>query len=252
MKMAIARGINGVGLALVLPAVYSLVADHSDDDTRGSAFGWVYMAQGVGAAMGTSLGVLLAPTSFFGIPGWRLAFHGLALVGVAIVLSTWLLAADSTSRQGRIRTSNTKTAAVGTVAEIAHEARGVLSVPTFWIIVAQGAAAQVPWSALTFMPMWLELVGLTHWETTVVTSLNGLSNGLGALLAGFAGDLVARRFPNTGRVAMAQVSNASIVPLAALLLLLVGPGWPLASAVYAGGFLLLGIAMAWSTVSTSK
>lgn len=245
MQMAIARGFNGIGLALVLPAVYSIVADHSDDDTRGTAFGWVFMAQGVGAAMGTSLGVLLAPTSFFGVPGWRLAFHSLALVGVALALSTWLLAADSSPGN---RTSNTK----ATVAEIAREARGVMSVPTFWVIVAQGAAAQVPWSALTFMPMWLELVGLTHWETTVVTSLNCLSNGLGALLAGFAGDITARRFPDTGRVALAQVSNASIVPLAALLLLLARPSWPLAGAVYAGGFLLMGVAMAWSTVSTSK
>ncbi|KAF8712031.1 hypothetical protein HU200_028861 [Digitaria exilis] len=250
LQMAIARGFNGVGLALVHPAVYSLIADHSDDDTRGAAFGWVYMAQGVGSAMGTSLGVLLAPTTFFGVPGWRLAFHGLALAGVTISLLTWLLATDSTSRQRILRTTNSPKAA--TVAEIAREARGVLSVPTFWIIVAQGAAAQVPWSALTFMPMWLELVGLTHWETTVVTTLNCLSNGLGALLAGFAGDLAARRFPDTGRVALAQASNASIVPMAALLLLLVRPGWPMASAVYAAGFLLLGVAMAWSTVSTSN
>lgn len=51
---------------------------------------------------------------------------------------------------------------------------------------------------------------------------------------------------------MAQVSNASIVPLAALVLLLARPGWPLADAAYAGWFLLLGVAMGWSTVSTSK
>lgn len=59
--------------------------------------------------------------------------------------------------------------AVATIAELAREARDVLSVPSFWVIVAQDAASQVPWSALTFMAMWLELVRLTHWETTVVT-----------------------------------------------------------------------------------
>jgi len=36
--MALARGFNGVGLALVVPAIYSLVADYSDDGTRGSVF----------------------------------------------------------------------------------------------------------------------------------------------------------------------------------------------------------------------
>ena len=106
--------------------------------------------------------------------------------------------------------------------------------------------------ALTFMAMWLELVGFTSWQTTVITSLNCLSNGLGSVLAGFAGDVAARRFPDAGRVALAQASNASTVPLAALLLLLARPSWPLAVAVYAGGFFLLGVAMAWSTVSTSR
>ncbi|XP_025804591.1 uncharacterized protein LOC112883507 [Panicum hallii] len=245
LQMAVARGFNGVGMALVLPAVYSLVADYSDDDTRGSTFGWVFMVLGVGSAMGNSMGVLLAPNAFFGVPGWRLAFHALALVSVAIAVATWLLAADS-----RPGTRNTKAAPA--VAELAREAKAVVSVPTFWIIVAQGAAAQVPWLALTFMAMWLELEGFTHWETTVITSLNCFSNGLGALLAGFAGDLAARRFPDAGRVALAQASNASIVPLAALLLLPARPGWPLAGAVYAGGFFLLGVAMAWSTVSTSS
>ena len=110
----------------------------------------------------------------------------------------------------------------------------------------------MPWFALTFMAMWLELVGFTYWETTVVTSLNCLSIGLGSLLSGFAGDLAARRFPDAGWVALAQASNVSVVPLAALLLLPARPGWPMAGAVYAGGFFLLGIAMAWSTVSTSK
>ncbi|RCV39181.1 hypothetical protein SETIT_8G203000v2 [Setaria italica] len=251
LQMAIAGGFNGVGLALVLPGVYSLVADYSDDETRGATFGWVYMAQGMGTAMGNSLGVLLAPTSFFGgVPGWRLAFLAIALVSISLALPTWLVAGDDDDSRAADGSGSTSITAMASA--VAGGAKAVASVPTFWIVVAQGVAAQVPWSALTFMAMWLELVGFSHWETTVVTDLNGLSNGLGALVAGFAGDLAARRFPDTGRIALAQISNASTVPLAALLLLLARPGWPLAGAVYAGGFLLLGVAMAWSTGSTSN
>ncbi|CAN6204041.1 unnamed protein product [Urochloa humidicola] len=247
--MAAARGFNGAGMALVLPAAYSLVADSAGDDAaRGAAFGWVFMASGAGAAAGTSLGVLLAPATFLGgVPGWRMAFHAVAVLSAGLASATWVLAAAA----DRSPPSTTKTV-TASVVEAAREARAVVSVPTFWIVVAQGAAAQVTWQALAFMAMWLELVGLSHWETTVVVGINCLSNGLGALLAGFAGDLAARRFPDAGRVAMAQASNAAAVPLAALLLLLVPPGWPLAGAVYAAGFLLLGVAMAWSTVSTSN
>jgi MFS family permease len=243
--MALARGFNGVGLALVVPAIYSLVADYSDDGTRGSAFGWVVMAQFMGRVAGNTLGVLLAATSFLGVPGWRLAFYALALVSASIAALTWLLGADPRRPSVKVAT------AAATLAQLAREAKGVVKVPTFQIIVAQGVAGSVPWSALSFAAMWLELVGFTHWQTTVLTSLNNLANALGALFAGSVGDPLARRFPNTGRIALAQVSTASTVPLAAVLLLAL-PDNPSAGAAYAATFFILGFVMPWCPVSTNK
>ncbi|KAL6905835.1 hypothetical protein ACP4OV_003436 [Aristida adscensionis] len=229
-QMAAARGFNGVGLALVVPAIYSLVADYSDDATRGAAFGWVYMAQGMGSVTGGALGVQLANAAVLGV-------------------LTWLLAADPRPAGG------TKTAAtVAQVAvEVVREVKAVVSVPTFWVIVAQGVASSVPWSAVGFAAMWLELKGFTQRETAVVTGLNGVATALGALCAGFAADPVARRFPNTGRIALAQLSNASAAPVAAVLLLaLPGHGHPLAAAAYAAAFFLLGFAMPWCPVTTNN
>ncbi|KAL6867574.1 hypothetical protein ACP4OV_015598 [Aristida adscensionis] len=241
-QMAMARGFNGVGLALVVPAIYSLVADYSDDDTRGSAFGWVQMAQSMGKIVGVSLGVMLAPTMLLGVPGWRLAFCAVALLSALLAAMTWLLAADP-------RPANTK--ATATLADLVGEARDVVSVPTFRIIVLQGVAGTVPWSALSFAAMWLELVGFTHWETTVITNLNHLANALGAVFAGLVGDPVARRFPDTGRIALAQVCTASTVPLAAVLLLAL-PDDPSAYAAYAAAFFVLGLAMPWCPVATNN
>ncbi|GJN30753.1 hypothetical protein PR202_gb19088 [Eleusine coracana subsp. coracana] len=170
LQMAIARGFNGVGLALVLPAIFSLVADYSDDATRGAAFGWVQMAQCLGYVLGRSLGLLLAPTTFLGvIPGWRLAFHALALVSLLLAALTWLLAADPRPRS-----------------------------------IITKATSGPPWAAFDFVAMWLELEGFTHWETTLLTNLSSLANALGSLFAGFVGDPLARRFPNAGRVALAR------------------------------------------------
>ncbi|GJN08599.1 hypothetical protein PR202_ga26538 [Eleusine coracana subsp. coracana] len=243
LQMAIARGFNGVGLALVLPAIFSLVADYSDDATRGAAFGWVQTAQCLGYVLGRSLGLLLAPTSFLGgVPGWRLAFHALALVSLLLAALTWLLAADPRPR------SSTK-AASSTAADLVLEAKAVMSVPTFWIVVAQGAAGCMPWAAFNFVAMWLELEGFTHWETTLLTNLSSVANALGSLFAGFVGDPLARRFPNAGRVALAQVSTASTVPFAAVLLLAL-PGNASAGAAYAVAFFFLGFVMPWSSVTT--
>ncbi|CAN6313546.1 unnamed protein product [Urochloa humidicola] len=249
LQMALARGFNGVGLALVVPAIYSLVADYSDDGTRGSAFGWVVMAQSMGHVAGNSLGVLLASTSFLGVPGWRLAFHFLALVSASLAAVTWLLGADP-RRPSTGKETETATAAAA-LGQLVREARDVVRVPTFQIIVAQGVAGSVPWSALSFAAMWLELVGFTHWQTTVITCLNSLANALGALFAGFVGDPLAVRFPDTGRIALAQVCTASTVPLAAVLLLGL-PDDPKAGVAYAAAFFVLGFVMPWCPVSTNN
>ncbi|OQU92450.1 hypothetical protein SORBI_3001G346000 [Sorghum bicolor] len=249
-EMALARGFNGVGLALVVPAIYSLVADYSDDGTRGSAFGWVGMAQFMGRVAGNTLGVLLAATSFLGVPGWRLAFYALALVSASIAALTWLLGADP-RRPVTVRGAKSATAAAATLAQLAREARDVVKVPTFQIIVAQGVAGSVPWSALSFAAMWLELAGFTHWQTSALTGLNNLANAVGALFAGFVGDPLARRFPDTGRIALAQVCTASTVPLAAVLLLAL-PDDPAAVAAYAATFFVLGFVMPWCPVATNN
>nr|XP_051230841.1 uncharacterized protein LOC127349094 [Lolium perenne] len=245
LQMAIARGFNGVGLALVVPAMFSLVADYSDDTTRGKAFGWLMMASRLGAMVGGSLGVLLAPTTFLGVPGWRLAFHVLALLSVALAISTWLLATDPRPA------SRLKKTTASVAKEMLMEAKDVVRVPTFQILVAQGVAGSVPWSALTFAAMWLELVGFTHWETTVITNLNVFAGAFGALFAGYIGDPMARRFPDTGRIALAQVSTASTIPIAAVLLLAL-PVNPSAGAAYATVFFVLGFVMPWCPSATNN
>ncbi|KAL8127471.1 hypothetical protein AgCh_014399 [Apium graveolens] len=83
LQVAISRGLNGIGLAIVLPAIQSLVADSTDDSNRGVAFGWLQFTGGLGSIIGGFLSVLIASTSFMGIPGWRIAFH---LVGFIIVV----------------------------------------------------------------------------------------------------------------------------------------------------------------------
>ncbi|CAL5002290.1 unnamed protein product [Urochloa decumbens] len=248
LQMAISRGLNGIGLALVLPAISSLVADYTDDHTRGAAFGWLQMTCNLGSIMGGSFGVLLAPVAFLGIPGWRLAFHAVAAVSVALGALMWLFAADP-----RTTKSSSKTAASATdeARELLGEARRVLAVPTFQIIVAQGIAGSIPWSALNFSAMWLELVGFTHWQTSVITGLYLFATALGALFGGVIGDPMARRFPNAGRIALAQISSASALPLAAVLLLAL-PNDPSTGVAHAVVFFIMGFAISWNASSTNN
>ena len=82
--MAVSRGLNGIGLAIVIPAIQSLVADSTDDSNRGLAFGWLQLTANLGSIIGGLCAVLFAATSIMGIPGWRIAFHLVAIISVIV------------------------------------------------------------------------------------------------------------------------------------------------------------------------
>nr|BAJ99144.1 predicted protein [Hordeum vulgare subsp. vulgare] len=245
LQMAISRGLNGIGLALVIPAINSLVADYTDDHTRGAAFGWLQMTCNLGSIVGGSFGVLLAPVTFLGVPGWRLAFHIVGIISVVLGLLMWFLAADPHSK------SKSATSARDEARELLRDARAVIAVPTFQVIVAQGVAGLIAWSGLNFATMWLELMGFTHWETSIITGLYLFATALGALFGGIIGDAVSRRFPDAGRIALAQISSASALPLGAVLLLGL-PNDPSTGVAHAAVFFVMGFAISWNAASTNK
>ena len=51
---------------LVSPAIQSLVADSTDDNNRGTAFGWLQLTGNLGSIIG-GLSLLIAPITFVGI-----------------------------------------------------------------------------------------------------------------------------------------------------------------------------------------
>jgi hypothetical protein len=67
--------------------------------------------------------------------------------------------------------------------------------------------------------MWLELMGFTHTGTGILMVTFAAASSLGGVFGGKMGNYLARRSPNSGRIILSQVSSASAVPFAALLLL---------------------------------
>ncbi|XP_052166868.1 uncharacterized protein LOC127783730 [Oryza glaberrima] len=250
-QMAVTAALNGVGLALQIPAIYAFVADSVDGTSRGVAFGWLMVAGKVGTVGGTSLGLLMAPTSFLGIPGWRLAFLLLAAAGAVVGVSIRSFAAGNDAAAAAAASTTTTAKPVRQeLQEFAREAKAVLRVPSFQVMVAQGLTGSFPWSALSFTAMWLELVGFSHGETAALMALFKVATSLGALLGGKMGDAMARRFKNSGRIVLAQVSSGSAVPLAAVLLLAL-PGNPPAAAKHGAALFALGLMASWNPSSTN-
>lgn len=251
--MAISRGLNGIGLALVAPAIQSLVADSTNDSNRGMAFGWLQLTGNLGSIIGGLFSVLIAPTTFMGIPGWRISFHLVGIISVIVGVLVGLFAHDPHFSESvkEARDPVPSKSFFSEVKDLIQEAKSVINIPSFQIIVAQGVTGSFPWSAMSFAAMWLELTGFSHEKTAFLIAMFVIGSSLGGLFGGSMGDFLSIRLPNTGRIILAQISSASAIPLTAILLLAL-PNDPSTAVVH--GFLLfiVGFFISWNAPATNK
>ena len=251
--MAVSRGLNGIGLAIVIPAIQSLVADSTDDNNRGTAFGWLQLTGNLGSIIGGLCSVLIASTSFMGIPGWRIAFHLVGLISVLVGILLRLYANDPrfSETDGRAKDQISRKSFVLEMKELIKETKSVVRIPSFQIIVAQGVSGSFPWSAMSFAPMWLELIGFSHEKTAFLWTIFIVACSLGGLFGGKMGDILAKRLPNSGRILLSQISSGSAIPLAAVLLLVL-PDDPSTAFIHGLVLFVMGCSISWNGPATNK
>ncbi|TVU09359.1 hypothetical protein EJB05_42829, partial [Eragrostis curvula] len=250
-QMAVTAAFNGVGLALQIPAIHAFVAESVDGANRGMAFGWLAVSATAGNIAGASVGLLLASTTLLGFPGWRVAFFLLGVLGAAVGVTIRAIAASDIARS-RVAASATAIKPVRQeLLEFAREARAVLRIPSFQVIISQGLTGSFPWSALSFTAMWLELVGFSHGETAALMTLFKVATSIGALFGGKMGDVLARRFKNGGRIVLSQISSGTSIPLAGFLLLGL-PNDVTTTAKHGAALFILGIMASWNGSATNS
>lgn len=249
------RGLNGIGLALVTPAIQSLVADSTDDNNRGMAFGWLQLTGNIGSIVGGLFSLLIAPITVFGIPGWRVSFHVVGLISIIVGTLVYIFAKDPHFEDKGKLTNNSNPDQKETfwsgVRALIQEAKSVSRISSFQIIVAQGVTGSFPWSALSFAPMWLELTGFSHGKTAFLIALFVIASSLGGLFGGKMGDILSRHLPNSGRIILAQISSGSAIPLAAILLLGL-PDDPSTTLSHGLLLIIMGFSISWNAPATNK
>ncbi|KAL2528223.1 Major facilitator superfamily protein [Forsythia ovata] len=252
-EVAISRGLNGIGLAIVTPAIQSLVADLTDESNRGTAFGWLHLTGNLGSIIGGLISVLIASTSFMGIPGWRIAFHLVGLLSVVIGILVHLFANDprflDPNSIGKDQAAHKPF--LSETKDLIKEAKAVMKVPSFQILVAQGVSGSFPWSALSFAPMWLELIGFSHKTTAIIWTMFNVAGSIGGLFGGKMGDILAKRLPNCGRIILSQISSGSAIPLAAILMLIL-PDDPSTAVMHGLVFFIMGLCISWNAPATNN
>ncbi|XAR48566.1 hypothetical protein NMG60_11031426 [Bertholletia excelsa] len=252
-QVAVSRALNGIGLAIVAPAIQSLVADSTDDNNRGTAFGWLQLTSNFGSVIGGFLSLMMAPVTFMGIHGWRISFHLVGIISVTVGILVRIFAHDPHFPDGgadisdQVRTKSFHSE----VKDLFQEAKAVVKIPSFQIIVAQGVTGSFPWSAMSFAAMWLELSGFSHGKTAFLIGMFVLATSLGGLFGGRMGDKLSKRLPNSGRIILSQISSASGIPLAAVLLLAL-PSNASTLAMHGLFLFITGFCISWNAPATNN
>ena len=326
-QMLALAAFNGLGLALALPALQSVVADAVPARSRGSAFGGVGLAAGFGGMLAAFSATAAARHRFFasggsgsgsgGVEGWRVAFAAVALISAVVGALSWFLAVDprdmrdgngaaaagagaatgsgrrgmtTMARRGGGRRGRQKQEKLSDPGEVLSDGDGLLlpssstststttpttptppplpfsqllrgylfdtysalrvcfRVPSFRVVVGQGVLGSMPWNAMAFCTLWLQLLGFSDVAAGALAALFAASCACGSLLGGFVGDAAAKRTakrPNSsvggvGRVAVAQFSVAASIPLAVILLRFLPSSGPCRCQENIGGVVVTG------------
>ena len=175
-------------------------------------------------ALGALLGALFATnighlTVFGAMEGWRFAFLCVSLASWVIGGVTWAVAVDPrVSTDPRYKVESAAEAESSSSSSSWRSSLGfVITIPTFGIIVLQGIVGSTPWSALVFLTLYFQLIGMSDLVASLLMAIFLAANALGGLLGGCIGDFLAKRYPDHGRIVACQFSVGIGVPLSFIL-----------------------------------
>ena len=261
LQVAFWRAVNGFGLAIVIPALQSFIADSYNDGVRGTGFGLLSLIGSLGGIGGGVLVIVMAGQQFGGIPKWRCAFIFMATLSAVIgcLILIYVIdsrnripaihdASDGSDRDDFTEKGNANTASLWMDSWTAMKA--VMKVQTFQIIVLQGIIGSLPWTAMVFFTMWFELIDFDHNSTATLLSLFAIGCAVGSFIGGSIADHLSQIYPHSSRIMCAQFSAFMGIPFS-LFLLKVIPQSVSSYMTYCVTLLLMGLTISWNATTAN-
>jgi MFS family permease len=223
-SMLIIRAISGLGLGALMPATFSLLADHYPQSKRGRAMGTI----GFVGAMGTVVGVL-ALGFVATLEMWRWGFIGLGIASILSGLVIWLLVNEVPRGSAEPELADLITEQKAQRYTINWpDVFATLRIPTIWAAIAQGVTGTMPWVVMGFYFINWMVTDLGFANNITLSDPRGsaplvfavivVGSAFGNFIGGVIGDFAEKVNPKYGRTIIGQFSVFAGVPLMYLLL----------------------------------
>lgn len=216
------RSVLGIGEAGYAPASLSLLGDYFPKALRGRIFSYWSMGTLIGAAIGFTMGGLVADHF-----GWRWAFYLVGLPGLICAFLAWRMAepargAFDDDEEGSEEGEAASALHGGIGKDFWGRVKRLGRIPTYWILVAGLVFSFFTIGGTSF---WLPsyIVGSFHLSLGQAGILSGgvlvVSGLVGTVAGGWLADLLQKRMPQ-GRLLVATLGLLVGAPLVLLALLL--------------------------------
>eukprot|EP00929_Paragymnodinium_shiwhaense_P056433 TRINITY_DN28234_c0_g4_i2.p1 TRINITY_DN28234_c0_g4~~TRINITY_DN28234_c0_g4_i2.p1 ORF type:complete len:410 (+),score=50.17 TRINITY_DN28234_c0_g4_i2:216-1445(+) len=246
--MMLLRALNGVALGTLMPVSQSLVAHMTQPSERGFFFGGFHASLNVGAVLSAVMATSISQQTLWGYWGWQIAFVGVALASFAIAVFVQLFL-DNPMPECRPprQFSVLNDGFLGSFGKLQRYCR----IPSFRVIVVQGLFGSIPWSALTFLIMYYQLIGMSDYYASLLFVTSIIGGAFGGVLGGQIGDWLTRWSPFHGRPLTAQISVISGIPLITAVLVFVPPR-PSSYNTYLALMFVFGLCATWCAVGVNR
>ncbi|CAN4123608.1 unnamed protein product [Withania somnifera] len=197
MQVGFWRAVNGFGLAIVIPALQSFIADSYMDESRGTGVGFLSLVGTVGGLGGGAIATVMAGYKFWGIRGWCFAFVMMATFSVFIAFLVFKLVVDPRKRGS----TEQDTAKHRTDREDLIEKQSTNSM-SIWM---------ESWTSMKAV-MKVQTFQFDHKSAAALVSLFAAGCAIGSFLGGVVADKISCMYPHSGCIMCATCSAFMGIP----------------------------------------
>ncbi|BDA48914.1 hypothetical protein COCOBI_13-0230 [Coccomyxa sp. Obi] len=219
--------LNGLGLALVMPCVQSVIAEVYTAKQRGRAFGTIFTVSALGGMLFNFLAITYGNRMIHHYPGWRVMFFVVACFAAVAAVAVFLGGIEPRNFQkdrgdpaGNDETNSVRTPFGQAVWQglrlIFTSTRTVFRIRSFQIILLASIVGQIAFVGAGYKILYLQLLGFSDVATATLSLCFTLGIALGFLMGGWAADALAARMPYSARPFINQLSLATAGPLTAV------------------------------------